>query len=98
MASVRVIPAIKNEVSVEQDKKSYSMTFTDCEVYYEEEKVAGFEGSYRMEPLEEEIVISPTKTYPIFEFTEEEFSTFVLECYEKIQEYTETLEGMGDLF
>ena len=84
--------------SVEQDKKSYSMTFTDCEVYYEEEKVAGFEGSYRMEPLEEEIVISPTKTYPIFEFTEEEFSTFVLGCYEKLQEYTETLGGMDDLF
>lgn len=84
--------------SVEQDNKSFVMRFTDCAVYYEDEKVGGFEGSYRMEPLDEEIVISPAKTYPIFEFTEEEFSTFVLGCYEKLQEYTETLGGMDDLF
>lgn len=84
--------------STEQDSKSYVMSFTDCAVYYNDEKVGSFEGSYRVQPLEEEIVISPTKTYPIFEFTEEELSTFVLSCYEKLQEYTETLDGLEDLF
>lgn len=83
---------------VEQDSKNFNMTFTDCAVYYEDEKVGSFEGSYRMEPLEEEVVISPTKTYPIFELTEEEINTFVMECYENLEEYSETLGGMDGLF
>lgn len=78
----------------ESDKKNYSMSFDDCAVYYQDEKVAGFEGSYRVEKLEEEIVIAPTKTYPIFEFTEDEFATFVMECYENLENYSSTLGGL----
>lgn len=84
--------------SVEMDNKSYAMKFQDCGFYYQDTKLGSFEGSYRVVPLEEEIVIAPTKTYPIFEFTEEEFSTFVMECYENIENYANMLEGVEDLF
>ncbi len=84
--------------NIEADDKSYALNFKDCVVYYEDSQIGSFDGGYRIEPLEEEIEIPSAKTYPIFEFTEAEFASFAMECYENLEEYANMLGGMGNLY
>lgn len=86
------------EIEVDTSARSYEMNFRDCNLYKGEEKLGSFDVNIRMEPLSEEIVIAPAKTYPIFEFTEADFTTFVLGCYEKLEEYGKLLNGIKDLY
>lgn len=100
------VNAAKDNIKVEGGGKlttdtsvnSYELEFQDFEVYTGEKKIGSFDGNFRLEPLKEEIQISPSKEYPIFEFTEADFSSFALNCYEKLSEYSEMLEEIGDLF
>lgn len=91
---------INGELAYDTDTKDVlGMDITNCEVVVDEEKVGSFDMSMRLEPLKEEINISPSKTYPIFEFTEEDFASFVLNVYEHLEDYGDFLNGIDlDLY
>lgn len=89
---------MNGNVETNSSADSYSINFTDCAVSYEDEQIATFDATYCREPLKEDISLPKGKTYPIFEMTETEFGTFLLECEEKLGQYSDMLEGMGDLF
>lgn len=84
---------------VETDSKdSFAINFRDCAIYYDDVKLGSLDASCRIEPLNEEISMPTGKTYPIFEFTEEDLATFALECYEKLEEFSGMFEGMEDFY
>ena len=90
--------AMAGFMGTDASSNSYNLNLNDCAIYYEDELVGSFDVNYCMEPLTEEISMPTGKTYPIFEMTENEFYTFVLESYEKIESYVEMFEGLEDFY
>lgn len=84
--------------SVEADGYGFSMNFDDCEMYINHEKLADFDGSYSVEPLTEEISIPSGKTYPIFEFSQSEFYSFVMDVMQQLGDYYSIFDDFSDLF
>ncbi len=84
--------------SVEADGYGFSMNFDDCEMYMNHEKLVDFDGSYSVEPLTEEISIPSGKTYPIFEFSQMEFYSFVMEVAQQLEDYYNIFDNFGNIF
>ena len=84
--------------SVETDAYSFYMDFDDCVLYMDREKVAGFDGSYSVEPLAEEVKIPSGETRQIFEFTELEFYSFVMEVVGRLENSYNLLDDFSNLF
>lgn len=84
--------------SVETDAYRFDMNFDDCALYMDREKVAGFDGSYSVEPLTEEIKIPSGETRQIFEFSELEFYSFVMEIANRLEDSYDLLDNFGNLF
>jgi len=83
---------------VETDAYTFCMNFDDCALYMDREKVVGFDGSYTMEPLTEEIKIPSGEKRQIFEFSELEFYSFIMEVADKLEESFDLLDNFGNLF
>lgn len=86
------------EMKADDATNTLEVSIQECDVIVDGEEIGSFDMSMRYEPLSEEINISPKKTYPIFEFTEDDFSSFVLTCYENLEEYSKMFEGLEDLY
>ena len=84
--------------TIETDSSGFYMNLDDCDLYMDQEKLADFSGTYSMEPLTEEIEMPAGETHAIFEFSEMEFLTFVMDMADKLDEYYDMFDDFSDLF
>ena len=84
--------------SVETDSSGFYMNFDDCDMYMDHDKLADFSGTYSIQALTEEIEIPSGETHEIFEFSEMEFYSFVMNMVDKLDEYYDMMDNFSDLF
>lgn len=83
---------------IETASSGFYMNFDEGDMYMDNEKLADFSGTYSMEPLTEEIKMPSGETYAVFEFSEMEFYSFLMDVAEKLDDYYDIFDNFSDLF